>query len=74
MTFKFVCRSVTKESIVDVTGVVTKTAEKVKGCSQKDVELQVKTVSLQITLFFVQYLGFLETYIRLITFLSNRSL
>jgi len=41
---KFCNKSVTKESIVDVTGVVTKTAEKVKGCSQKDVELQVKTL------------------------------
>jgi len=40
---KFCNKSVTKESIVDVTGVVTKTAEKVKGCSQKDVELQIKT-------------------------------
>ena len=39
---------VTNESIVDVTGVVTCPAEKVEKCTQKDVEIQVKSFHITV--------------------------
>ncbi len=41
----FVCCSLYLESIVDVEGVVSAAPEKITGCTQQDVELQVTKVS-----------------------------
>jgi len=40
-----VCYSLYLESIVDVEGVVSAAPEKITGCTQQDVELQVTKVS-----------------------------
>ena len=42
------CFSVTKESIVDVEGVVATVPQKIESCTQQDVELRIKSVSVAI--------------------------
>jgi len=46
--YNLLCSSLYLESMVDIEGVVSVAPEKITGCSQQDVEIQVSKVSLHI--------------------------
>lgn len=68
--------SISKESIVDVEGIVQKAEQKIQSCSQSDVEIVVNKVRAlkekKSTLFYI-YVSSMATSVTICRFVNNRS-